>query len=127
LEGKLRREAKYGARMDLNDAISAHIEWSEILLHAIDESAEGLDVQVICQDNQCRLGKWIYGDGTEYKHKPSYEPLRLAHAEFHICAADVLRLNNAGDKMGADILLNGEYFKKSLRTIREIEALKKEL
>ena len=51
-----------------DDAIAAHIKWKIRLGQFIDgTSTEKLDSAMVCKDNVCVLGKWIYGDGTKYK------------------------------------------------------------
>jgi len=63
------------------------------------ESVYGLDmvdVRVTERDDQCELGRWIYGEAAHLRHLPEYEAARQAHAAFHACAAEVVRLTLAG-------------------------------
>jgi hypothetical protein len=114
--------------MNFDEAVSAHIKWKVRLRMCIDES-EKLEPAVVCKDDQCELGKWIYGDGQIYKNALSYEPLRNEHARFHRCAGDVVRKVNAGDKSGAEQLLGaeGEFAQASQATIDAIMRMKREI
>jgi len=50
-----------------------------------------LKADVVCQDNQCALGKWIYGEGATFSKDPTFADLKKTYAEFHRCAADTAR------------------------------------
>jgi len=56
---------------------------------------------------------------------PEYEPLRLTHAEFHVCAADILRHAQKGNKDEANAMLVGDFFDLSNRTVQHIVAMKR--
>jgi hypothetical protein len=72
-------------------------------------SDENLDPEHICQDNQCVLGKWIYGNQERYAKSAIFEEVRGKHAEFHKTAAQIVRLINEDHKQQAGALLGGEY------------------
>jgi methyl-accepting chemotaxis protein len=84
-----------------------------------------LNADEVCKDNQCALGKWIYGAGRKFEQTPDYEPLRRTHADFHVCAADILRKTQQGDKNGASALLVGDFFDLSNQTVQHIIAMKR--
>lgn len=91
-------------------AVEAHVKWKIRLQNHLDgTSTETLDPEVICQDNQCTLGQWIYGNGKKYGSLPTYEELRTTHANFHRCAADIIRKSDDGDKKTARNLFEGPY------------------
>ena len=103
-----------------------HQSWKQQLRNAISGNSEvKLDPNEVCKDNACALGKWIYSAGKEFEHMAEYEPLRSSHAEFHVCAADILTKAQAGDKEGASSLLVGDFFDLSNRTIQNIVAMKR--
>ncbi len=114
--------------MNFDDAINAHVNWKMKLRSYIDgTSKDKLDPATVCKDNVCPLGQWIYADGAKFKAEPEYEPMRTSHASFHVCAADVIKKSDAGDKAGAGSMLDSgtPYAKASndvvmhLRTIRK--------
>ncbi|MDD5389463.1 MAG: methyl-accepting chemotaxis protein [Gallionellaceae bacterium] len=112
--------------VDFDAIIDAHQAWKQKLRSAIGGGEErNLNPDDVCKDNQCALGKWIYGAGKEFAHVPEYEPLRLTHADFHVCAADILRHAQTGDKDGANAMLVGDFFDLSNRTVQHIVAMKR--
>jgi len=112
--------------VDFDAIINAHQAWKQKLRSAIGGGEERkLNPNEVCKDNQCALGKWLYGAGKKYEQTPNYEPLRHTHAEFHVCAADILRLAQQGDKDGANAMLVGEFFDLSNRTVQHIVTMKR--
>lgn len=113
--------------MNFDDAIAAHIKWKVRLSQFIDgTSTEKLQSATICKDNLCDLGKWIYGEGAKYKPLPNYQDLVKKHANFHVCAADVVKKVEVGDKTGAKSALGGNFATASKETVTAIMELKKE-
>jgi len=113
--------------MNFDDAIAAHIKWKVRLGQFIDgTSTEQLKSDTICKDNLCDLGKWIYGDGTKYKALGHYKDLVTKHANFHRCAADVVKKVETGDRTGAKASLSGAFASASKETVSAIMELKKE-
>jgi methyl-accepting chemotaxis protein len=111
-----------------DEAIAAHIKWKIRLGQFIDgTSTEKLDSAVVCKDNQCALGKWIYGDGENYKTALHYGDLLDKHANFHRCAGDVVRKVETNDKTGARSILAGEFAGAAKETVTAIMALKSEI
>ena len=96
--------------MDFTQAIAAHAEW-KVKLRLYLGGQGDLDPAVIAQDNQCALGKWIYGEGQAFAHLPEFEELRQHHASFHTCASQVVQKIDAGNQDGAaeDLEPNGEF------------------
>ena len=91
-------------------AVEAHIKWKIRLQKHLDgTSEEKLNPDVICLDNQCTLGQWIYGDGQEYKNMEAYEELRSTHADFHKCASEVVRKTDEGEKKEAETIFKNDY------------------
>lgn len=113
--------------MNFDDAIAAHIKWKVRLTQFIDgTSTEQLRSDTVCRDNLCDLGKWIYGEGAAFNSKPHYKDLVNKHANFHRCAADVVKKVEASDKSGAKLLLSGPFAAASRETVTAIMELKKE-
>ncbi|HZW26662.1 MAG TPA: methyl-accepting chemotaxis protein [Gallionella sp.] len=111
-----------------DDAVAAHIKWKVRLTQFIDGTGtEKLDSAVVCQDNQCALGKWIYGEGSKYQHIGHFDELRDRHALFHRCAGEVVKRVDNRDLNGARALLSGEFVEASKKTVASIMALKGEV
>lgn len=116
--------------VDFMAAIEAHVRWKVRLENYIEgTSTEKLDAEVVGMDNQCPLGKWIYGIGGEkYNANPLFQEIREIHADFHKCSAGIMRQADAGDKEGAiDALHHGEHFKLSQRIKVKLARLHVEL
>ncbi|VAW63329.1 hypothetical protein MNBD_GAMMA09-535 [hydrothermal vent metagenome] len=97
--------------LNLQEVLGAHMAWKEKLNSTLDgSSVERYEVGVVAQDSLCVLGKWLYGPGKKlYSQLAEFEALRKIHAEFHICAAEVLKAHEKGDSKAAGKLLNGEF------------------
>jgi methyl-accepting chemotaxis protein len=112
--------------VDFDAIMEAHQMWKQKLRNAIAGGSElHLDADEVCKDNVCALGKWIYSAGKSFEHFEEYEPLRQNHAAFHVCAADILKKAQSGDKDGASSMLIGDFFDLSNRTIQNIVAMKR--
>lgn len=112
-------------------AVEAHINWKIRLQKYLDgTSEESLNPEVICLDNQCALGQWIYGDGQEYKDMDAFEELRTTHARFHNCASNVVRKTDEGEKNEAEHLFRNDYAtlsKNITRMLVKMNAVLKDL
>lgn len=97
--------------LNLKQALETHSALKELLSKIIEgASDEKLDIEIIAQDNQCFLGKWLHGEGARlYGHMPDYEALREAHAEFHICAGHVIKQHTLGNKDFARVILKSKF------------------
>ena len=116
--------------IDFMAAIEAHVRWKVRLENYIDgTTTEKLDVEVVGMDNQCPLGKWIYGiGGDQYSANPLFQEIREIHTDFHKCSAGIMRQSDAGDKEGAaEALRRGEHFKLSQRIKAKLARLHVEL
>lgn len=110
------KEDVYIEGLDFIAAIDAHRQWKKRLADVIEGSFSGaLDPAVICQDDLCVLGKWIYGTGKAHcGHMQIFHELKAEHAKFHINAAAVLQLAQSGKLSEASAnLLDGEFSKSS--------------
>lgn len=96
---------------DIKKALDADMVWKEKLQDVLDgASVKELNIADASQDNLCILGKWIYGRGKYlYSHLPEYEVFRKAHAEFHLCAGEVLAEHLAGNEVKAAKLFNNKF------------------
>lgn len=114
--------------MDIRPLLRAHAEWVVHLREYIYGSGE-LDVRVILRDDECELGRWLYGEAARYHHLPEYETARLAHAAFHADAAQVVRLVQAGRRheAGLEIGHGGRLRKRSAMMVRSFVWLNQRL
>ena len=102
--------------MDFMDAIKAHVAWKVRLeKYVCGDRSEQLNPAIICQDNQCMLGKWIYGEGAIYSDATDFSTMKSDHAAFHQCAADIVRKCDEGNAAEASTLLGKEYNRISQR------------
>lgn len=107
----LTAEEKSLATLDLNQVIDAHLAWRARLASVLEgTSTEQLEVSAVCQDDCCTLGKWIYGPAKKhYGHLQEWEDLRVSHANFHLCAGEVLKAHQQGNAETAETLLKGPF------------------
>lgn len=112
-------------------AVEAHIKWKIRLQKYLDgTSEENLDPAVICLDNQCALGQWIYGAGQVYRDMAAFEELRTTHAHFHLCASNVVRKTDEGEQNEAEHLFKNDYAtlsKNITRMLVKMNAVLKDL
>ncbi len=118
-------------KFDFNAAIKAHIDWKMKLSNYLQNPDGSLEHSKVCLDNACALGKWIYGDGQNYKSLNSalFEALRDSHGSFHKSAAEIIRLANENQIDNAKHLLSpsGNYLQISAKTVELIESLKSQV
>ncbi|MCK9382059.1 MAG: CZB domain-containing protein [Sulfuritalea sp.] len=106
------------AGLNFKTAVDAHMKWKVRLESYISgTSTEQLKVEVVCRDDQCPLGKWIYDMGGEkFGYSETFFDMKAHHALFHRSAGDVLAAAQSGDADGARKLLHsGDYVKASER------------
>ncbi len=116
--------------LDFVAAIEAHRKWKSRLSEYIDgASTEELDPAIICQDDKCALGKWIYGEGKTFcGHMPKYHKLKADHAGFHVNAAEVVTLHKKGKTVEAKaLMLDGAFAKYSQTVQTELSKLYMEM
>jgi hypothetical protein len=106
--------------LDIMGAVSAHQAWKERLFNYVGgSSSEKLDHNVICRDNACSLGKWIYGEGQAFfSELPEYHKLKSAHSAFHISAGDIVQAVNEGVMDKAETLLTDGPFSELSREVQ---------
>ncbi|MBK6909207.1 MAG: CZB domain-containing protein [Rhodocyclaceae bacterium] len=111
-------------RFDFEAAMNAHMAWKGRLRDFIQGRGEALDPAVISCDDQCALGKWIYGDGRALSHHRHYGELKRHHAEFHQCAGDVVKAQVDGQIERALELMSSQFGLKTAQVIRSLTALR---
>ena len=111
------------AGLNFHSAIVSHQNWKARFRAMIESGiSEALNPEVIAQDNQCAVGKWIYGSAKEqYGDHPLYEKLRGDHAFFHLCASRVLVMILRGEKQKAiQEIEKGSYARASNDVIMDL-------
>lgn len=111
--------------LDIDVAIGAHQNWKDRLALYLDgNSTEDLRPEVICHDDRCDLGKWIYSDGQkQLSQYAMFSELRAVHKMFHQQASSVVALQQSGKHADSKALLDGEYTKTD-RIVRRLKDLK---
>lgn len=102
--------------LNFKSAVDAHMKWKLRLESYIEgTSNEDLKVEVVCRDDQCPLGKWIYSrGGSDFGYSETFFDMKAHHANFHRCAGEVLATAQSGQKEKArDLLHRGEYMRAS--------------
>ncbi|MCX7143412.1 MAG: methyl-accepting chemotaxis protein, partial [Proteobacteria bacterium] len=108
---------------DFNKAAQAHLDWKHKLHDCIEGRGEPLDAAVVSCDDRCILGKWIYGPGKRFEKYREHGALRSAHAQFHSCAGQVVRLAQAGKHEDAQGLLETDFSTRSKETIEKLHGM----
>lgn len=116
--------------MSLKDAITkgigAHGLWKQRILDAIKTGKSEWTPEVVCQDNQCEFGKWLYSCSKQDQASPHYSKVKHLHADFHKEAAKVLKMALDGKKKDAEVAVgdNSQYKSISGNLTREMMSWK---
>ena len=106
------------------DAKKAHIKWKARLVDYINgKSNEHFDIGKICKDDQCDLGKWIYGPAKNHSSTSEYKALKNAHADFHTSVGAIAEFVDNQKVDQAKKLLGGDFYRFSNQTLRAIDAV----
>lgn len=97
--------------MNFLEAINAHRQWKLRITHYMHgDLHEHLDPNVVQQDDQCNLGKWLYKNKKKLNHKTGvFEDVRISHSYFHDTAAEIVRCIDNHEQQHALELYNGKY------------------
>jgi methyl-accepting chemotaxis protein len=106
-------------------AIEAHTKWKSKLRMCVSNHEYCPDPASAEKDNACSLGQWIYGDGRRFADDDDFRKLRQDHADFHRCAARIIRAVQQNQAAEADSLLAGEYAKISTQVIVLLNHMKR--
>ena len=115
--------------MNFDDAISAHVDWKAKLRTYIKKADKSLNPDFVEKDNECSLGKWIYKEGAQYQSNEHYKSLKEEHAEFHKCAARVIRKIDEGNIAEAEAMIDAKskYTELSTNVVTKIRKMKDEI
>ena len=113
----------------LDEAVAAHTNF-KLRLRGFCHGTEKMDPAVVGRDDQCAMGKWIYGDGAKYESHPECGTVKTEHAQFHKCAGEVAQAVADGNSHAAERMLDDErskYNQASTTTVRAILKFKKHM
>lgn len=114
--------------MSFHDAMASHIVWKLRLTRFIDGSGAGdFDTGAVGKTDLCELGKWMLDKGEKHQAVPAFASLQKKHAEFHTCAAEVIRKVESGDQAGARAVINGPFEAASRGVVRAIAELREQM
>ncbi|MCE1229324.1 MAG: methyl-accepting chemotaxis protein, partial [Firmicutes bacterium] len=102
--------ASFDLQLDVEAAVAAHQAWSGRLKNVLaGRSRETLDIQVVCKDDLCALGKWLHGSGRKFNTHQNYAPLVIKHRDFHQMAGEILRAHQGGQSNRAESMLHKDF------------------
>lgn len=105
------------ADFNFQDAIQAHLKWKGRLKNYVEGiSQEKLDHAIVCKDNQCLLGKWIYGIGLAHEKLPTFAVLKKEHAAFHEAAGAIVKAVQNNESRAISMLAEGSEFDRRTRS-----------
>lgn len=113
---------------EINNAIGAHVSWKIKLRTAVNKGESDQSPEDVKCDDKCVFGKWLNGNtiDDEIRSGAPYQVIKRLHAEFHICASEVLRKAITGDKSGAIETLEGDFSERSGKLVRGLRKWKGE-
>lgn len=92
--------------MNFKEAIIVHGRWKTTLSNYIKTADGSLDPAIICLDNKCALGLWIYGEGGQkIGQSAEYDELRTVHSQMHLEASKVVsEINSKSGKSEEELI-----------------------
>ena len=123
---QLQAEAAGAAQgLDIDAAVIAHQLWKQHLLaHLAGHPEAGLDVEEICRDDRCDLGRWIHGPArARLGTFPGFTALLSHHRMFHHVACNVLALEQAGKRGDARRMVADQFEAYSDRVTEDLHLL----
>jgi hypothetical protein len=107
--------------MNFSAAIRTHANWRlRLSTYCQGSLKEAIDIRTPAKDNDCELGKWLYGEGQKYASDSMFRELISAHSAFHRSAAAIATMAQSGRQKDAEALLNSnesQYANLSIRVV----------
>lgn len=113
--------------MDIDQALSTHMDWKVKLRRAIQEH-QAVDATA-SRDDQCPLGKWLHGEAKmKFGRLPTHQACVGKHAEFHRAVGAIAQKINAGayDEAARMLEAGTTYASASTGVAMALVALRKE-
>lgn len=82
--------------MSFDGAVNSHSEWKRKLLAYVSNPDGSMSAAEAGATNQCKLGRWIRGEGRKYASFPEFTRLVAEHARFHKAAVDIVTRADQG-------------------------------
>jgi len=113
----------------IRTAIGAHGVWKLRLKTALNTGKTDLQPDVLCRDDQCEFGRWLYGPTipAEVRSGPCYEDVRKKHADFHKTLSDIVGEHLKGNSEASKKLLEGAFEEKSKILTHKMQSWVQEL
>jgi hypothetical protein len=88
-----------------------------------------MDPETVARDDDCEIGRWLYGEGSKYRRLREYRHARDVHAAFHRRAAEVVAMAEGGRRLeaAAELAPGGELRTLSAALVRAFNLLNKRL
>ena len=125
-EGKLAADLVRAADgLDIETAIASHENWKlRLKLYLAGTSQEVFSPDVVCLDNRCALGKWIYSKGSLHLGKyPGFSALQTHHKLFHHTSSNIVSLVQAGKKPEAEKILSTQFEGFSRMIVEDLQRM----
>jgi methyl-accepting chemotaxis protein len=121
-------QRRAGANFDVDVLIDAHRQWKNKLTAAAEKHTV-IDASTLSRDDDCGLGKWIYGDGQSFSNRPAFTRLVSHHAEFHKVAGHVGELINHQqfDQAKKELIPGSRFSKATIAVVHDLAAMKQAL
>jgi hypothetical protein len=115
--------------MNFDDAINAHVAWKTKLRAYIGKPDGSLDPAAVGADNNCALGKWLYGEGKAHAATAEHKALVAEHAKFHKAAAQIIVKAKSGKNVTEEVALgsSSEFAGASAKVISLIMEMKRKV
>lgn len=120
---------------ELQKAIEAHAIWKQRFVGLVTGVINGsitmhdtktFDYELVEQDNQCELGRWLHGDGmAKLSDNPQFIDLVDTHRCFHHYAGQMIQMMLAGKhrEVAHQLSKNGEFEQNSQKLSRQLTRL----
>ena len=113
--------------LDWKQVVKSHERWGEVLVNSFRGQGKPLNWRVICRDDKCQLGRWLYRHRSSCMPamQPVYERAMAAHAQFHRTAGDLVRrVQHDADVAGAlAAMQDGELASQSADLVELLRVL----
>jgi methyl-accepting chemotaxis protein len=121
--------AARSAFLNFDDAVRAHFVAMDKLVAYLSNPSGSSPASDVYKDDQCPLGRWIYGAGRAHADNREYTELRTVHAEFHRSAGQLLEVANQGRSVANRMTLGSDsaFARSSSAIVKAIMALRAKL
>lgn len=107
--------------------------WHHVFAKNLEYVVEGLqpdltlNAQTIGDDGICQMGQWLKVQEDDIRRLPDYEQLLVLHRDFHLAAAQLVRLHQTAPAGAARAYLHGAFAAATQAVSEAIDRLSDEL